>query len=196
VTSGRRWALLLGLGLAAVVGSHLLDPWAYHALANPAAGERDWGRMLRIIGFAPTWGLVALALWLEGSRRDAARQVTIAVVVGGLAAEALKLLIRRERPGPELEYVFRAFTDHPFSTRDLGMPSSHAMVAFAGAAAVALRFRKVGPVVFALAAGCGLTRLMAQAHFLSDVVAGALGGTVAGLIDWGRRPGGPSRGSG
>jgi undecaprenyl-diphosphatase len=180
--------LLIG-GAALIVLAHLLDRWAYDALAYRAAGDRDWGRLLRVMGFAPTWGLVALAFWLDGRRRDVARQVVLAVLVGGLGAELIKLLVRRVRPGPELEYLFRAFSDHPFSTRDLGMPSSHVMVAFAGAAAVALRFRRVGPVVYTLAAGCGLSRLMAQAHWLSDVVAGAVGGTLAGLVDWGgRRP--------
>jgi undecaprenyl-diphosphatase len=85
------------------------------------------------------------------------------------------------RPGVyDGAYGFRAWSDHPFSSAGFGMPSSHALVAFAGAAAVARLFPRAAPVWYALAVGCGITRLLAGAHFLSDVVVGAIiGVTVA-----------------
>lgn len=181
--------VLLGVAAAALASAHLVDWWAYDALHVDGVNERDWGRLLRVIGFAPTWLAVAAAFWLEGraanpggdEHRATARAVLLAVIVGGLGAEALKLLIRRERPSADAgAYLFRSFADDPFSTRRLGMPSSHAMVAFAGAAALARRYPRAAPVLYGLAAGCGLTRIMAQAHFVSDVVAAAIGGTAAG----------------
>jgi hypothetical protein len=54
------------------------------------------------------------------------------------------------------------------------------MVAFAGAAALGRRFPRAAPILYGLAAGCGLTRVFAQAHFLSDEVAAGFGGTVTG----------------
>ncbi len=185
----RQWLLFLGLSAVLVAVAHLLDQWAYHALAYPPGNERDWGRMLRVVGYAPTWGLAALALWLEGRGRpapsrsvDAARAIVVAVAVGGLLGELVKIVVRRNRPDATGEYIYRAFADHPWSSRDFGMPSSHAVVAFAGATALSRRFPRVAPVALALAAGCGLTRLMAQAHFLSDVVVGAFGGSLVALI--------------
>jgi membrane-associated phospholipid phosphatase len=184
--SRRQWVILLIVGLGLIAGSHLLDRWAYLALAHPAAGDRDWGRFLRIMGFAPTWGVLALALWLDDRRSSAAWQVVIAVVVAGLLAEVFKLLIRRDRPTAALEYTFRAFSDQPLNSRNFGIPSSHVMVAFAGASALSRRFPRIAPLLYLLAAGCGLSRLMAQAHYLSDVVAGAVGGTLVGVADWAR----------
>ena len=64
-------------------------------------------------------------------------------------------------------------------------PSTYA--ALAGATVLARRYPRTTPLLLALAAGCGLTRVFAHAHYLSDVVAGALGGSAIG---WraGRRP--------
>lgn len=187
-TSTRSWIWLAATVLA-VVAAHLLDRWAYTALFMPDVYEQDWGRLLRVMGFAPTWLVIGGAVWLEGRWRDApsglaGRQtllvLVLAIAVGGLGSEALKLLIRRERPGEGLEYLFRSFAVDPLSTRRLGMPSGHTMVAFAGAAALGRRFRGAGPVLLALAAGCGLTRVMAHAHYLSDVVTAAVLGIPIG----------------
>lgn len=167
--------------MVALVAAHGLDFRAETALAWPAANDRDWGRMLRIAGFAPTWLIVAGALWLEHRSSRTARALVAAVAVAGLAAEVIKLLVRRERPDPGLAgYVFRAFADHPFSTRDLGFPSSHVMVAAGAAGALGHRFPRALPVLIGLAAGCGLTRIFAGAHYLSDVAAGLIGGLVIG----------------
>jgi len=194
VTSNQRRAfLLLGLSITAFLGAHLLDPWAYSALTLPKAADRDWGRLLRVMGYAPTWLVFAIALWLESRGREpdsaarlreAAAAALVAVTVAGLAGEAAKLLVRRERPAATegLGYLFRPFSDRPFSGGGLGMPSTHAAVAFAGAAAIRRRFRGAGMVLLALAAGCGLTRVFAQAHFLSDAVGGALGGWWVGAL--------------
>lgn len=172
--------------------AHLLDPWAVHALRLPSANDRDWGRLLRILGFAPTWLAIAGLFWLE-SRGHAepperavdlartGRNIIIAVAVGGILAEVAKLLIRRERPAAEfVGYQFQPFAGGSLNTKSLGMPSSHVAVAFAGAAVVARRYPRTAPLLVALAAGCGLTRIFAQAHFLSDVVAGGLGGWAVG----------------
>lgn len=188
-------------GVLAVVTAHWLDPWAVTGLALPSAGDRDWGRLLRVIGFAPTWGLVALILWLEGRGTDrseamtgAALAVVLAVAVGGLGSEVLKLLFRRLRPDDVFAgYQFRPFTERPFSTSGLGLPSGHTLVAFSGAGALSVRFPRLAAVFFTLAAGCGLTRVFANAHYLSDVTVSAFLGTWIGQWAAGRRFGGERR---
>jgi len=172
-----------------LMAAHLADWWVYRHVVVPGVNDRDWGRLLRTMGYAPTWGLLALAIWLEGrgredapavAQRRAAGAVVLAMIVGGLGAELLKLLVRRERPDATGLYHFRAYSDRPFYSGGFGMPSSHAAVAFGGAGALHRRFPRAAPVLYALAFGCGMTRILAQAHFLSDVVAGALIGTAAG----------------
>src|SRR5256885_1641564 len=122
--TGRRWLLFFAAGILALVGAHLLDRSAFTALAFSPGNDRDWGRMLRVVGYAPTWGVVALALWLDGRGGepgnrsvDAAWAIVVAVAVGGLLAELVKIIVRRERPDATGQYQFRAFSDHPWSSR-------------------------------------------------------------------------------
>lgn len=62
---------------------------------------------------------------------------------------------------------------------DFGLPSSHAAVAFAGLAALAVLFPRAWPALLALACGCGVTRMISRSHYLSDTLAGALVGVLA-----------------
>jgi len=139
------------------------------------------------MGYWPTWLIVALALWLDGQPATVAAwrgRLLIGAVTGvGLGGEVLKLLIRRERPNAhDGVSVFRPFTEHPFSTAGLSTPSSHALLAFAAAATLARLFPRTAVMWYVLAVGCGVTRLLAQAHFLSDVVLGALLGMAGAYI--------------
>jgi membrane-associated phospholipid phosphatase len=189
----------LAASLVLIVVAHLGDNWAAVHLVLPKFGETDLGRLLRIQGFLPTWIVVAAALvmtdWplraLEGTWSACRRGLLVvgSATLGGGAAELLKILIRRERPGREVGgYVFRAWSDRPFSTAGLGLPSSHVAVAFGALAMLALLFPRARPVWYALAVGCAFSRVAAHAHFLSDATAAAvLGVVVAGLL-WRRFP--------
>jgi len=113
--------------------------------------------------------------------------LTMAPLVAGLVCEVLKILLRRERPGlHDGTYFFRSFTDHPFSTGAIGLPSSHTMVAFAGAGMASYLFPRTWPAWLLLAAGCAFTRVAAQAHFLSDVVLAAIAGLFVARLAWTR----------
>jgi membrane-associated phospholipid phosphatase len=164
-----------------------LDPWVYQHVVWARVYETDWGRMLRMMGYWPTWMVVAVALWRDGQPTVLAAWrawlLVVAVTGTGLVGELVKLLIRRERPNAHGgASVFRPFTDHPFSTAGLSTPSSHALLAFAAAATLARLFPRTAVMWYALAVGCGVTRLLAQAHFLSDVVLGALLGVASAYI--------------
>ncbi len=159
----------------AIVLAHALDQWAYLNLVDPEIHNNDRGRMFRVIGYYPLWILMAVALWLHTRDRSRALFLGLMPGFGGLAAEVLKLLLRRERPVPhDGEYFFRAFSERPFSTSGLALPSSHALVAFAGAFALCKLYPRAWPVWLLLAAGCAYTRVVAHAHFLSDVVTAAV----------------------
>jgi membrane-associated phospholipid phosphatase len=187
-SSWKRWVVL---SVVAIVAAHLLDELAWRMVRLPSVYEKDWGRLLRSMGFLPTWLLFALAFWLH--QRDAATRrahttfLVLAPALGGLAAELLKLLFRRLRPDAEtFGYAFRSFADAPWSNRGMGLPSSHALVAWAGAFALARLFPRARWVFYGLAAGCGLTRVMATAHFLSDTVVAACVGWAVVAALWGR----------
>ena len=164
----------------------MLDPWIWKQVSYPSVYDHDWGRLLRVAGSLVFWAPLALAIGLELRGRGVARplgagRVLAAPLLAGAGAELLKLLVRRERP--ELHqgaYFFRGFAERPFDTHDIGFPSSHAAVAFAGAAVLARLYPRAAAIGYALAFGCAATRVLAQAHFASDVVAGAVVGWAVG----------------
>jgi membrane-associated phospholipid phosphatase len=178
-------ALATGLLLAA----HWLDPLVLQAVPENRASARDWARGLRALGFAPSWMVLALAFVMLDWKDNRWRRGTLVLFgagISGLVAELAKKLIRRERPPGDnalhlLEtwpgYAFRAFAEAPFSSTGLGMPSSHAAVAFGGMFMLCYLHPRASLVWIALAMGTGLTRILAEAHYLSDVV-------LAGIIAW------------
>ncbi|HVZ94921.1 MAG TPA: phosphatase PAP2 family protein [Phycisphaerales bacterium] len=183
-------AAFLALAVVAVFLAQLLDHWAFESLYYPEAEHRDWARMFRITGFLPTWLVVAAAMVLSTRGRASAARTMLAAlnlvgaaILGGLLAEGVKLLVRRERPGDEWgAYVFRPFSDRPWSTSDLAMPSSHAAVAFAAAFVLWKFYPRAGIVWLAIPIGCAATRLFDRAHYLSDMAGAAACGLAAAWI--------------
>jgi len=188
------------LACVAIVAAHAGDAWAYTHVIKPDVYDHDLGRMLRAVGYLPTWFVLALALWAQTGDRRTGLLLAFVPTGGGLLAEILKILLRRERPNLHGgTYVFRGFRDHPFSTIDIGLPSSHALVAFAGAWLLCRLFPRAWPVWLTLAAGCAWTRVQSQAHFLSDVTVAAVAAwflvAVAWQV-WGRTSGPARQGTG
>lgn len=185
----RRLLLTIAAGLALFALAHAVDGWAFRHLINRDVYDEDWGKLLRVMGFLPLWIAAAAALilqdWPDRARRWRGALIVASPTLGGLLCEVMKLALRRERPLPNGgEYVFRELTERPFSSGGLALPSSHAMVAFSAAAILAHLFPRASVVWYALAIGCGLTRVLAQAHFVSDIVLAALGGIVTGALVW------------
>jgi membrane-associated phospholipid phosphatase len=182
----------LGITLALFALAWVVDREVYQRVSLPTVYDKDWGRLLRIVGFLPTWIALAVGIVLaEGTElvaRPRARRRGWLLFWGaagsGIAAELLKLMLRRERPGPhDGLHVFRDVAERTFSSAGLALPSSHTMVAFGGAAMLARLYPRARWVGYTLAAGCGISRVLHRAHFLSDVVlAAGAGWLVAALI--------------
>ena len=185
------------VGAVLFAAANVADAWVFHHVSYPRIYDHDWGRLLRLVGYLWTWIIVAAVFVArdratpEGSvPRSALRRGGLllgAPVFAGLAAEVAKILVRRVRPSlTDGLHVFRPWSDRPFATKDLGLPSSHAVVAFAAATMLARLCPWGTPVWYALALACGVTRVLSQAHFLSDVIAGALVGYLCAVLLWAR----------
>lgn len=182
------------IAIVLIALSMLADGWVADNVRFGRVYETDWGRMLRNFGYLPFWLLAAIALALnDHALNDHARSdrwwrgalLAAAPTAAGIVGEVMKILVRRMRP-PDVghAYAFRTWSDHPFSSRGLGFPSSHAVVAFGAAAILSRMFPRTRWVFYAAAAGCAVSRLLAHAHYLSDVVAAALIGIAVAVMLW------------
>lgn len=166
------------------------------------APEMQQRAELQFVGRAFNWwggsGVVwfAALCWL-GGRAMAHRRVSEiglrgveAMAVSSAICGIIKRIAGRARPfvapGESWHWSFaHSWTD----ARYFSMPSGHTTATFAFAAAVTVaavrvpRFRRViGLVVFGSALLVAFARVYTDQHWLSDVVVGALLGTVTGLV--------------
>lgn len=183
----RQWVAFLAVAATLGVVAHLLDHAVWSQLRDTRVNDKDWGRLLRSMGYVPTWLIVAGGFWLHdrGSAGWGWRGglVVLAPALSGGIAELLKIAIRRLRPDPDaFLYVWRPIAEDLWSTRGLGMPSSHVAVAFAGAAVLSRLLPTGWWLWYLLATGCAVTRILALGHFLSDTVVAALLGYVIGVV--------------
>jgi len=110
----------------------------------------------------------------------------LAIGLPGLVFSALKRLIGRARPlveGGADPFLYRPLG---WSVEYAGLPSGHAIDAFAIAAAVGALWPRWRPLLWAYAVVIALSRVVLTAHFPSDVLAGAVVGVVGALLvrDW------------
>ncbi len=141
--------------------------------------------------------LISAGLYFAGlgthSRRIAALGMHTgeSVVLGGLLAEGIKGAVGRARPkaSPNDSRLFRrgkGYTNDDFAS----FPSGEVAAAFAASTALALGINRdwpghsriVTPVLYAAAALDGYSRMYKNAHWASDVVAGAALGTASAVF--------------
>ncbi|MEM8757741.1 MAG: phosphatase PAP2 family protein [Planctomycetota bacterium] len=188
-----RVRLILIVGLAATLALHLFDHAAFDYFLEPefrAFGVNlpDWYHVFRQFGNMMTWVFIALAFWGADARRTGrvlarpawsrAAYLTLASAGAGLVAEIGKVLVARERPisGASIEYQGYVhhwpLIDPLLGQTNLGFPSSHTAVAFGAAFAIARLLPGTFPAMLLLAMGCGWSRMLMGAHFLTDVAGG------------------------
>lgn len=174
--------------------------WARSPSVHGSRPLRDASRGFRMLGDP---GAVIFTAGLYGVGRlsgtpslaDAGLHATEAVIVSGAASGLIKLVAGRARPnllpdGAPVE--FPEGTDEFRPLRGIGgytsFPSGHTTVAFAAASSLASELhradpsaaRVLGPLLYGAAAAVGLSRIRDNQHWASDVVAGAVLGTVVG----------------
>lgn len=159
----------------------LLDPFIARAVWIPdrdGLDSKDFYATARTIGALWIWIAITLVVYLHDRVWDRAGSVFLATVIAGLVAEGVKRAIPRDRPisGGEIAEGWHHWR-MPFSgfvnDSNLGFPSSHAAVAFAGCLVLAAFMPRARYLLWGLAIACGVSRMVTGAHYASDILVGA-----------------------
>lgn len=184
------------LALSLVLLSMLIvDPFMLERANALPEGVRKFFKAITDIGksnwmLIPTGAAIALALVLRkryGGLRDSAAYGLIASTIGfvfvgiggaGLIANLTKNILGRARPklfetGGPLDFHFFAF-DPDYAS----LPSGHATNIFAFATVIGMLWPKGRVLLYTLAAWIAASRVLIGQHYVTDVVLGAILGTV------------------
>jgi len=133
-----------------------------------------------------TLGIAALLFAFHREHLRAALLPLIAGAIGGLAYLLLKWRVGRRRP----VIAIAPFDFHPliggwsglFRQTGLSFPSGHACLSFATAVSLTILVPRWRGLWFCVALAVAAERVLENAHYVSDVVAGMGVGTLSTLI--------------
>ncbi len=109
----------------------------------------------------------------------------VCVALAGIITDIIKPILGRGRPVELTQEGFYAFHPISLAARWNSMPSGHATAAVTVALVIARRFRRLCIPAFVFGFVMALSRIMVNAHYLSDVIAGGVVGFLTiKLILW------------
>ena len=184
----RRIVIVSGLWLAAMALGLWLDApvarWAHRAAIDR---DHPGNHVLKMAGDWRFTLAVALALlvWHRDSWR-AAGLLALSAAFGGGLYSLCKWTAGRQRPLVTIDPLafspFRNGWAGLFDEPNLSFPSGHTCLAFATAAVLAICIPRGRYAFYALAAVVGAERVAENAHYLTDVIAGAGVGTLSAYL--------------
>lgn len=202
-----RRGLVAGAALAALLVIAAVMLFADGAIAEAVKGAPRWIRAA--FDFATEFGksgwflwplgilLVAIAALASPALTPVQRLVLAAVAVRvgflftaiaapGLFTTVIKRLIGRARPFVGEQADPFLYLPLIWKAAYASMPSGHAATAFAAAVAFGLLWPRLRAPMFLYALVIAASRVVLDAHYLSDVIVGAIVGTIGALLvrDW------------
>ncbi|MBI5889937.1 MAG: phosphatase PAP2 family protein [Nitrosomonadales bacterium] len=172
------WASLAVVGTALVIDKPLRDEMRRHRGDNAFMTQVERFGMQYAAGVIGGFYLVGELTDDQNARQVAQDSIAASLIASGIITPAIKLVTGRSRPRDDAGiYRFK-----PFGNGNSSFPSGHATEAFAVAAVVANHYNEtwVTCTSYSIAGLVGLARTYHHAHFASDVLAGAMIGTLVG----------------
>lgn len=172
------WASLAVVGTALVVDRPLRDEMRRHKGNNTFITQAERFGAQYAAGVIGGFYVMGVLTDDETSMQVAQDGIAASLIASGIITPTIKLLAGRSRPrADEGVNHFK-----PFNNGNSSFPSGHTTEAFALASVVADHYDEewVSYTSYSIAGLVGLARTYHHAHFASDVIAGAMIGTLVG----------------
>lgn len=183
--SAKNWLVFGGIAAGVVAVGFAFDyPMRNKTQANQTQALDDMTKVVEPFGAEYSWavigayGIAGFVFQAPDAKNIFFDSVMASILASGIITPTLKFVIGRERPRESnSDTVF-----HPFNGSDNSFPSGHATQAFAVASVISAHSDQVWVSVtaYTIAGLVGFARVYHNAHWTSDVTAGALIGTVVG----------------
>lgn len=121
-----------------------------------------------------------LVLWvIDGKiKKEIVIHAVFAALIAWILTEVIKNIVPSVRP-----FHLNGFDPLTLTIpQDASFPSTHTAAAFAMSLTVFFHDKKVGFLYLVMAALVGIARIIAQVHYPTDIIAGALIGTIISYI--------------
>lgn len=157
----------------------LVDQAWGRALRGRPAADRLFYLASELADFSLLWHIIGAAQGLRSDRdADATARMAVVLLAESLVVnQGIKRLVNRPRPRPT--------EPRPHDLRKpltSSFPSGHASAAFTAAGVLSAHDPVLAPLTYAAAAVVATSRVHVQIHHASDVVAGAVLGTIFARI--------------
>lgn len=162
------------------------DQQAAISLNHLSLSHPLWNVLATILAkYSPElWAVLFLLFWFWPPRvQNRARRAVVYAVLAGVLALVVNVVLGHLLPYRPRPFVYLPNLIHPLVAHNPGtsFPSDHAAGSFAFAVALFYAGRRDGWWALLFAAAVALARVYVGLHWPSDVLAGALIGTVCGL---------------
>ncbi len=183
--TGKEWVAVTGTLAGVVAVGFAFDiPMRNKTQSHQTSTLDELTKVVEPFGAGYSWavigayGIAGFVFHDPGARDIAIDSVIASLLASGIITPTLKFVIGRARPNESVSST----TFHPFSGSDNAFPSGHATQAFAVASVISASSDQawVSIAAYTVAGLVGFARIYHNAHWTSDVTAGAIIGTVVG----------------
>jgi undecaprenyl-diphosphatase len=180
------WLICIAIAAIAIAAAFYFDDSVWNFITHHQnRAVRNFMREVSLFGDWPSHvalGLVLLGFaWVRGSKKwtRILLSMLVAMAIAGLAGVVIKRTISRARPSVKSE--LRWGGPH-FSTKYHAFPSGHVTASMAFFGVLLLARRRIGLACLPIPILIGFSRMYIGAHYLSDVVCGAMLGILSALL--------------
>jgi len=183
--TAQNWLVFGGVAAGVVAVGYAFDiPMRNKTQANQTTALNDMTRIVEPFGegysFAVLgiYGIAGYVFHAPDARETFFDGLMASALASGIITPTLKFVIGRDRPSQTTSST----SFHPFRGSDNSMPSGHATQAFAVASVISAHSDQwwVSVTAYTIAGLVGFARIYHNAHWTSDVTAGAAIGTFVG----------------